>query len=113
MLSISSFSLMSCSTKTYCTPASRIAVTVNGVTYSGPINGSGGIDVADGVRLVFDRPLGKAGEGLFKTGGGTGKYRNVSDTGTATLVTIPGSSAESSMHGHFRLRFTTNPIAAE
>jgi hypothetical protein len=49
----------------------------------------------------------------FKTAGGTGKYRNMSDTGTATLVTIPGSPAESSMQGRFRLLLTFNPIPAQ
>jgi hypothetical protein len=60
-------------------------------------------------------PAGLPDHFVFKTVGGTGKYRKVSDTGTASLVTIPGSATGQSMGGlggTFTLRLTSNPIPA-
>jgi hypothetical protein len=49
----------------------------------------------------------------FEITDATGKYRNVQDQGTATLVLAPGSSATamgSSTHGTFKLVLRSNPI---
>jgi len=49
----------------------------------------------------------------FRIVGGTGKYTNATDTGTASLVTIPGSSTGKTIgegHGTFTLVLTSNPI---
>jgi hypothetical protein len=63
--------------------------------------------------LQFDGPRGLPDFFAFKTEGGTGRYRNVSATGTASLVTIPGPSIVrpfGTNQGTFTLVLTARPI---
>jgi len=63
--------------------------------------------------LQHDGPKGLPDYFAFTIVGGTGKYSNATDTGTASLVTIPGHSTahpNARSHGTFTLVLTSNPI---